>query len=144
MKLQTMGDDAFDVPGFLATRFPPLAWPQIALQAVFYHWPVALPFDLGGRKNFAVVQQRASELYQAAFGPEEFCIIAGGRFVPKAYDGSIEAPGLFDPGDRLGLRLGDRPQRHAVDNETGGPERDRNRDRNDDEDDEGTWLLQWV
>jgi hypothetical protein len=121
-----------DLPSYLETRFPPLSWPQIAWHAPFYRWPIALRFDLRGtRHDLAVVYARAIALYEAAFAPEEHCVVAGGRFVARIQT-ATRPRDLFSFDAEQGRRLGDSLQRKEVLVESTDP------------DDAGAWVLQWV
>lgn len=127
-----MSAASFDLPAYLQAHFPPLSWPRIAMNAVFYNWPIGLRFDLFGRQDdVSTVCARAAALYEATFAPMEMCIVAGGRFIPRT-GASLPSRDLFSFGADHGLGLGDAPERIEVATE------------NVDPDDAGTWVLQWV
>lgn len=55
-------------------------FPGLTLDApLFYRWPIGLRFDLGGRactpEEIDEVLQRATELFEAVFTPEDSCIV---------------------------------------------------------------------
>jgi Domain of unknown function (DUF3885) len=132
-----MSDD-FDLPAFLERHFPPLAWPQIMSVPVFYRWPIALRFELGGRDNLRTVYARATTLYEAAFAPEDNCVVAAGRFIQRIPPPRIVVPAqpahdLFGFAAMEGLDLGPALQRKEV-IECGSA----------DPYDEGTWILEWT
>jgi hypothetical protein len=65
----------FDLPAFLAGRFPGLTLDG----GLFYRWPIGIRFELGGRGPeptiMALVRHRAVNLYEGNFGPKDNCVV---------------------------------------------------------------------
>jgi len=128
----------FDLPGYLETHFPPLAWPKIMMGPVFHSWPIALRFELGGRDNLPTVCAKATALYEAAFTPGDMCAVAAGRFIQRIRPPRLVVPAqpshdLFGFAAAQGLGVGAAEQRKEV------VERG-----SEDPYDDGTWVLEWA
>lgn len=73
----TMSRPRFDLPGFLRTYFPGLAWPGFGDVPVFYNTPIGLRFELGGGEDDVPrAITRGVALYRALFAPVDHCIVA--------------------------------------------------------------------
>ncbi len=56
-----------DLATYLSERFPSLTLGG----GLFYRWPIAVRFELGMEK----FRERARDLYEAVFAPEDSCVI---------------------------------------------------------------------
>jgi hypothetical protein len=130
--------DNFDLPAYLETHFPPLAWPEMMMGPVFHSWPIALRFELGGCHDLPTVYAKAMALYEAAFTPGDICAVAAGRFIQRIRPPRLVVPAqpshdLFGFAAVQGLDLGAARQRKEV-----------TVSGSDDPYDDGTWVLEWT
>jgi hypothetical protein len=142
-----MSED-FDLPAYLEQHFPPLAWPRLLTGPVFYRWPIALRFELGGRHNLPTVYAKAAALYEAAFAAEDKCVVAAGRFIYRIPALRLVVPAqpshdLFGFAAAQGLDLGPARQRNEV-VESGSADPYDNGMWNADPYNDGTYMLEWA
>lgn len=88
--------DHLDLAAYLRKHFPSLTLGG----GLFYRWPVGVRFELG----LETFRERAPKLYEAAFAPEDVCVIISqdwpaGNISPPArqrYFRVFSLPGAFD------------------------------------------------
>jgi|ERR1700733_2574416 hypothetical protein len=83
----------FDLATYLSERFPSLTLGG----GLFYRWPIAVRFELGLEK----FRERARDLYEAVFAPEDSCVIISQNrpediHLPERYFQVFNLPNTFD------------------------------------------------
>jgi hypothetical protein len=96
-----------DLAQYLGDTFPGL----VLNPPLFYRWPIGIRFDLGGRATAAEeadhVVERATALFEAAFGAADPCIVVAQDWPESNRHPWLESvPSLFAPSqrDELGLK----------------------------------------